>query len=69
VVYFLLLCCAEWLKDPEMPYIVDDLFVELHYSHVSMKGFGWSAFKKKRTKVVHMLSNMRRRGFYVHFWP
>lgn len=35
-----------WMDDREMVGILDERFVEVHYSHPSMAGFGWLQFKE-----------------------
>ncbi|GJP32642.1 hypothetical protein CLOM_g17253 [Closterium sp. NIES-68] len=59
----------EWLTMPEMPKIVDELFVEIHYSHPSMAGFNWSNFPKTREQAGDIFNRLRAAGFYAHAWP
>ncbi|KAJ7519629.1 hypothetical protein O6H91_20G047200 [Diphasiastrum complanatum] len=59
-----------WMDDPEMPHIIDELFVEIHYSHPSMTAYNWDAFKpKSRDEAKRLLADLRWKGFYAHFWP
>lgn len=58
-----------WLQDPEMPGIIDELFVEIHYKHPSMKGFGWMAFGHTREQATELLNSLRAAGFFTHSWP
>lgn len=59
-----------WTQDPEMADIVDELFVEIHYSDFSMGGFGWFQFKDHtREQAVHLLAGLRAKGFFAHAWP
>lgn len=59
-----------WLSDPEMPLIVDELFVEVHYNHPSMWNYHWFRFGKiTRQNAKNLLADLRWHGFYAHFWP
>eukprot|EP00250_Pteridium_aquilinum_P015430 c22573_g1_i2 orf=318-1517(+) len=59
-----------WLEDPDMPSIVDELFLEAHYAHPSMSAFGWDSFSPiTRQDAKHMLGDLRWKGFYAHAWP
>ncbi|MCO5586334.1 hypothetical protein L7F22_040273 [Adiantum nelumboides] len=59
-----------WMDDPEMPNIVDELFIEAHYAHPSMRAFGWDSFAPiTRQDAKHLLGELRWRGFYAHAWP
>lgn len=59
-----------WVEDPEMPLIIDELFVELHYAHPSMSSFGWDNFPQfSREDAKRLLADLRWRGFYAHAWP
>lgn len=58
-----------WLKDPEMPRIIDELFVEVHYRHPSMRSFGWHMFSHTRDEATQLLTSLRAAGFYAHPWP
>lgn len=55
-----------WLSNPEMPLIVDELFVEVHYNHPSMWNYLVRSPGKMRKKL---LADLRWHGFYAHFWP
>ncbi|KAL2650440.1 hypothetical protein R1flu_018568 [Riccia fluitans] len=56
----------EWLKDPAMPKIVDELFVELHYFHPDNN---WGSVKQwSREDATKMLAELRFKGFYAHYW-
>jgi len=59
---------AAWLKDNELPLIVDELFIEIHYQHPSMHGFHWTK-PPAREEAVKMLQALRNHGFYTHAWP
>eukprot|EP00249_Psilotum_nudum_P036393 c7041_g1_i2 orf=444-944(-) len=59
-----------WIEDPDMPHIVDELFVEVHYAHPSMSAFDWNNFMPTtREDAKRLLADLRWRGFYVHAWP
>nr|ABR17281.1 unknown [Picea sitchensis] len=59
-----------WLSDPEMPLIVDELFVEIHYNHPSMWDYHWFRFGNiTRQNAKELLADLRWHGFYAHFWP
>ncbi|XP_073387999.1 uncharacterized protein [Physcomitrium patens] len=59
-----------WMANPEIPRIVDELFVEIHYSHESMDAFGWQQFKDHtRDDATRLLAALRSKGFFVHAWP
>lgn len=59
-----------WTQDPDMAAIVDELFVEIHYSDFSMGGFGWFQFEEHtREQAVHLLAGLRAKGFFAHAWP
>lgn len=58
-----------WIHDPDMPKIIDELFVEVHYSHPSMAMFGWENFREiTKQNAKDMLGDLRWRGFFAHFW-
>eukprot|EP00897_Mesotaenium_endlicherianum_P001904 jgi/Mesen1/1741/ME001390S00744 len=59
----------KWLEDDDMLGIVDELFVEVHYTHPSMEQHHWLRFKHSREQAAELLLRMRRKGFYVHAWP
>jgi len=61
-------CGAEWEKDPDMPRIVDELFVEIHYEHKTMHSFQWLR-GPGREEANQLLQRLRAKGFYVHPWP
>jgi hypothetical protein len=59
-----------WIADPDMPRLVDELFVEVHYDHPSMRGFHWARFAPTtRSAALRLLADLRLHGFYVHPWP
>lgn len=59
-----------WIEDPEMPLIIDELFVEVHYADPSMSSFGWDMFRPfTREDAKRLLADLRWRGFYAHAWP
>ncbi|KAG6558204.1 hypothetical protein Mapa_000387 [Marchantia paleacea] len=55
----------DWVKDPEMPQIIDELFVELHYWHPDNK---WDFKRWSRRDATRMLADLRFQGFYAHYW-
>jgi len=59
---------AEWEKDPDLPRIVDELFIEVHYGHPSMRTFGWT-YKQSRDEADQVLLRLRKKSYYVHAWP
>ncbi|CAI5460265.1 unnamed protein product [Closterium sp. Yama58-4] len=59
----------DWLQDPDMPHIVDEIFVEVHYSHPSVLGFGWRPFNHTREQATQLLVDLRAKGFFIHPWP
>ena len=71
-----ILLLSGWMSDPEMPKIVDELFVEIHYRDESMALFGWDKMvmpngtaAPERAAAVDLFQNLRKVGFYVHAWP
>eukprot|EP00271_Cylindrocystis_brebissonii_P002316 TRINITY_DN1284_c0_g1_i1.p1 TRINITY_DN1284_c0_g1~~TRINITY_DN1284_c0_g1_i1.p1 ORF type:complete len:432 (+),score=63.33 TRINITY_DN1284_c0_g1_i1:198-1493(+) len=58
----------EWAADPEMVAIVDEIFVEVHYQHPSMSAFGWRRNTHDRETATRLLSDLRSKGLFVHFW-
>ena len=67
----LLLERTEWLKDSEMPLIVDEIFVEMHYHHVTMTKYHWTPtrFNHSRADATEFFNRLRAAGFFVHPWP
>ena len=63
------LVVSAWLEDAEMPKLVDELFVEVHYKHQSMKRFGWMKMKHARQEATDLFVDLRKAGFYCHPWP
>ncbi|GLJ54260.1 hypothetical protein SUGI_1164040 [Cryptomeria japonica] len=60
----------DWINDPQMPQIVDELFVEVHYANPTMSIFGWDSFAPiTRDHALNLLADLRWHGFYAHFWP
>ncbi|KAL3701230.1 hypothetical protein R1sor_019252 [Riccia sorocarpa] len=56
----------DWVKDPEMPKIIDELFVELHYFHPDNN---WGSVRQwSRDDATRMLAELRLKGFYAHYW-
>jgi len=61
---------TRWMADPEMAEIIDELFVEIHYSDPSMNNFGWYNFgEHTREDATHLLAGLRSKGYFVHPWP
>ena len=60
---------AAWLADPEMPLIVDEIFVELHYKHPSLSQYHWMQFNHTRADATRLFNRLRAAGFFVHPWP
>ncbi|KAH7442080.1 hypothetical protein KP509_03G069400 [Ceratopteris richardii] len=59
-----------WMQDPDMSSIVDELFVEVHYDHPSMRGYHWARFSPTtREQALTLLADLRFHGFFVHAWP
>lgn len=59
-----------WINDAEMPKIIDELFVEVHYNHPSMANFGWESNGEiTKENAKEMLGDLRWHGFFAHFWP
>ncbi|MCO5576125.1 hypothetical protein L7F22_029933 [Adiantum nelumboides] len=59
-----------WMQTPDMAHIVDELFVEVHYDHPSMRGYHWARFSPtKREDALTLLANLRLHGFFAHAWP
>lgn len=58
-----------WLLDPEMPEIIDELFVEIHYHHESMLAFHWGQFTRSREEALRLIASLRAKGFFIHPWP
>lgn len=57
-----------WLEDPDMPLIVDELFVEIHYEDKSQAA--WPTSKgPSRAAALRLLNDLRAKGFYAHYWP
>lgn len=61
---------TRWMDDPEMPRIIDELFVEVHYAHPTMSVFGWDSFAPiSRHDASTLIADLRAHGFYAHAWP
>ena len=60
---------AEWMLDPKMPHIIDELYVEIHYKDETMTEYNWLKFSHSREEALQLLAEMRRKGVYVHTWP
>lgn len=61
---------TRWMDDPEMPRIIDELFVEVHYAHPTMSVFGWDSFAPiSRHDASTLIADLRAHGFYAHCWP
>lgn len=59
-----------WINDPEMPKIIDELFVEVHYNHPSLAMFRWESHGEiTKENAKEMLGDLRWNGFFAHFWP
>lgn len=58
-----------WLFDPEMAEIIDELFVEIHYRHITMRDFDWEKFTHSREEATKLIASLRAKGFFVHAWP
>lgn len=59
-----------WMQDADMASIVDELFVEVHYDHPSMRGYHWARFAPvTREEARALLAELRWRGFFAHAWP
>ncbi len=56
----------KWLKDSDMIDIIDELFVEVHYYHPSVR---WDNQDHTRDQASHLFASLRAKGFYVHPWP
>lgn len=59
----------DWLADKEMPKLVDELFVEIHYKHESMERFHWLKYNQTREEALDLMVQLRTAGFYAHAWP
>lgn len=60
----------DWMEDPEMSDIVDEIFVEVHYKHSTMTQFYWDIFAPKtREDATTLFKDLRKHGFFVHSWP
>ena len=59
----------DWIGDPEMSELVDELFVEVHYHHPSMAGFWWDQFNHTREEALQLFVDLRTAGFVAHPWP
>jgi len=58
-----------WINDPDMPKIIDELFVEVHYNHPSMAMWDWGNFGDiTKQNAKEMLGDLRWHGFFAHFW-
>lgn len=59
-----------WMSDADMAGIVDEIFVEVHYDHPSMRGYHWARFAPTtREEALTLLAELRLHGFYAHAWP
>ncbi len=56
----------KWLEDSDMVDIIDELFVEVHYYHPSVR---WDNKEHTRDQASHLFASLRAKGFYVHPWP
>jgi hypothetical protein len=56
----------KWLEDSDMVDIIDDLFVEVHYYHPSVR---WDNKDYTRDQASHLFASLRAKGLYVHPWP
>lgn len=59
----------DWITDEEMPKLVDELFVEIHYKHESMADFHWLKYNHTREEALGLMVQLRMAGFYAHAWP
>lgn len=60
---------AAWKEADDMSQIVDELFVEMHYEHASLKGvYNWKS-NHTREDAHALLEQLRYKGFFVHAWP
>lgn len=57
-----------WMEDPDMPQIIDELFLEVHYQHPSMEYFQWTQ-GHTREEATRLYLQLRYKGFFVHAWP
>lgn len=62
-----------WINDPEMPKIIDELFVEVHYHHPSLANYASYGCENHgeitKQNAKEMVGNLRWHGFFAHFWP
>ncbi|MCO5567196.1 hypothetical protein L7F22_020884 [Adiantum nelumboides] len=59
-----------WMRDADMASVVDELFVEVHYDHPSMRGYHWARFAPTtREQALTLIAQLRLHGFFAHAWP
>ncbi|KAL3698690.1 hypothetical protein R1sor_012766 [Riccia sorocarpa] len=56
----------QWVKDEELPKIIDELFVEIHYYHPDNNLLWVRQWSRENT--TRMLAELRWKGWYVHYW-
>ncbi|KAL2645318.1 hypothetical protein R1flu_012905 [Riccia fluitans] len=56
----------QWVKDTQLPKIIDELFVEVHYYHVDNNLLWVKQWSRENT--TRMLAELRWKGWYVHYW-
>ncbi|CAH1773059.1 unnamed protein product [Owenia fusiformis] len=50
--------------------LIDELFVEIHYKHPYMKGYGWNKFKEYTIEdATNLFIGLRNNGVFAHPWP
>lgn len=57
------------LRAHEMLELIDEVFIEMHFSHPQMNVHGWSTFRKSRDEARELLVGLRADGVYAHSWP
>lgn len=52
-----------------MARVIDELWVKVYYNHPTMSAYSWDRFPHNREEAADLLSSLRKKGFFVHYWP
>lgn len=52
-----------------MEEVVDEIWVEIHYKEATMARFHWMKWSHTREEAYELLTQMRKKGFFIHPWP
>ena len=60
----------KYMEKSDVMYLIDELFVELHFHHPKMRGFKWDIFNHSIDDAYNLLQHFRKDlGIYAHPWP